>query len=51
MSNLQCSYTRILSLLHELEPDDYFLSQIRLPKLSDKELIALSLAAESLGID
>lgn len=51
MSNLQNSYTKILGLLHELEPADCFLKQIRLPKLSDKELIALSLAAESLGID
>lgn len=51
MSNLQSNYTRILDVLHDLEPRDYFLKQIRLPKLTDKELIALSLAAESLGID
>jgi hypothetical protein len=36
--------------LQELETEDNFLNQIRLPKLSDKQLIALSLAAESLGI-
>jgi hypothetical protein len=51
MSNLQASYTKILGLLHELETADNFLNQIRLPKLTDKQLIALALAAESLGID
>ena len=51
MSNLCVSYNKVLGLLHELEPQDNFLNQIRTPKLSDKQLIALSLAAESLGID
>jgi len=51
ISNLQNSYTRILALLHEIEPENNFLNQIRIPRLSDKELIALNLAAESLGID
>lgn len=51
MSNLHNSYTKILSLLHALEPSDYYLNPIRLPKLSDKELMALSLAAEGLEID
>ena len=51
MSNLHQFYTKILSLLHELEPMDNFLNQIRTPKASDKTLIALTLAAESLGID
>lgn len=51
MSNLQSVYSKILGLLHEIEKQDNFLNQIRIPKLSDKELIALSLAAESLGID
>lgn len=51
MSNLHSSYTRILDVLHDLEPRGYFLNQIRLPKLTDKQLIALSLAAEALGID
>ena len=45
------SYTRILDLLHEVEPEDNYLNQIRIPKLSDKQLIALNLAAECLGID
>jgi hypothetical protein len=51
MSNLESSYTKILGLLHELEAQDNFLNQRRMPKLSDKQLIALALAAESLGID
>ena len=51
MSNLQAFYTRILSLLHELEPMDNFFNQTRVPKASDKALIALTLAAESVGID
>lgn len=51
MSNLETSYTKILGLLHELEVQANFLNQRRLPKLSDKQLIALALAAESSGID
>ena len=51
MSNLHAFYTKILSLLHELEPMDNFLNQTRVPKASDKALIALTLAAESVGID
>ena len=51
MSNLQRVYSKILSLLHEIEPEDNFLNQIRKPKLTDKELLSLSLAAETLGID
>jgi len=51
MSNLCVSYNKILGLLHELEPQDNFLNQIRTPKLSDKQLIALAFAAESSGVD
>ena len=51
MSNLQKYYTCFLSLLHGIEPKNNFIKQIRKPKLSDKELIALSLAAEASGID
>jgi hypothetical protein len=51
MSNLGSSYSKILSLLHELESRDNYLNQIRTPKLSDKQLIALTFAAESLGLD
>jgi len=49
MSNLGLSYTKILGLLHELESRDNYLNQIRISKLSDKQLIALTFAAESLG--
>lgn len=51
MSNLQWLYSKLLSLLHEIEPIDNFRHQIRTPSLSDKELIALSLAAEAASID
>ena len=51
MSNLHDSYTKILNLLHDIEPNAYFLNQKRKPKLNDTELIALNLAAECLGID
>ena len=51
MSNLHETYTKILSLLHEIEPNTYFLNQKRKPKLNDTELNALNLAVECLGID
>ena len=51
MSNLHDSYSKIYALLHELESMNNFLNQIRQPKLSDKQLIALTLASEGLGID
>ncbi|WP_438941484.1 hypothetical protein [Marinomonas transparens] len=51
ISNLQTVYRKILKLLHSIEPCDNFLNQIRLPKLTDKELLSLSLAVETLGID
>lgn len=51
MSNLHSCYTKILGLLHTIETDDNFLEQIRLPRLTDKQLIALNLAAEAMGID
>ena len=51
MSNLLESYNKILPLLHTLDSKDNYRQQIRRPKLSDKQLIALCLAAESLGID
>ena len=51
MSNLQRFYTRFIDLLHQLTPHDNFRQQIRIPKLSDKQLIALSLAAEAASID
>ena len=51
MSNLQSVYKKTLALLHEIEDKDNFIKQIRRPTLPDKSLLALSLAAESLGID
>lgn len=51
MSNLQTVYSKMYDLLHEIEADDYFIEQRKKPKLNDKALIALSLAAETLGID
>ena len=51
MSNLQAVYNKIHGLLHEIEAEDYFLNQRKKPKLTDKGLIALSLAADTLGID
>ncbi len=51
MRNLQSIYSKILDLLHDIESEDIFLNQIRLPMIMDKELMALNLAAESPGID
>ena len=51
MSSLHDSYTKILSLLHDIEANSFFLNQKRKPKLNDTELIALNLASECLGID
>lgn len=51
MSNLQRYCSQLLSWLHDIEPRDNFLNQRGKPKLSDKALIALILAAESAGID
>jgi len=51
MSNLESSYNKILAALHQVESKVSFLKQIRKPKLSDIELIALNLTSEYLGID
>lgn len=51
MSISLASYTKILDLLHELEANDYFLNHIRVPKLTDDQLIALNFLVESLVID
>lgn len=51
MSNLHESYNKILPLLHSLDTEDNYRQQRRLPKFTDKQLIALCLAAESQGID
>jgi hypothetical protein len=51
MSNLLESYNKILALLHTLDEKDNYRQQVRPPKMTDKQLIALCLAAESQGID
>jgi hypothetical protein len=51
MNNLKQSYEVILSVLKKVELNVNFLHQIRTPKLSDIELIALVLTAEYLSID
>lgn len=51
MNNLEASYNKILEVVNQIETESNFLSQIRQPKLSDKEVIALSLTAEYLCID
>lgn len=45
------SYNKIFGLLHESESQANALNIISLPKFSDKQLIELALAAESLGSD
>jgi len=51
MSNLESSYTKILSVLQQLNNESNFLNQRRTPKLSDIELIALVITADYLGVD
>ena len=51
MSSLHNSYTKLLSLLQSIETQSNFQHQKRPPKLSDIELIALSITAETHGID
>ena len=51
MSNLEKNYAKILDTLHQVEPQKNFLNQIRTPKLSDIELIALNITSEYMGID
>lgn len=51
MNNFEASYNKILQTLDSIEPKSNFLNQIRQPKMTDKELIALNLTAEYLAID
>tara|TARA_B100000508_G_scaffold47628_1_gene37014 strand:+ start:206 stop:1084 length:879 start_codon:yes stop_codon:yes gene_type:complete len=51
MHNFQANYDKILEVLNKFESKDYFLSQIRIPKLTDKELIAINLTSEYMGVD
>jgi hypothetical protein len=51
MSNFLTKYEKFLEILKQFETKNNFLNQIRVPKLSDIELIAIDLTAESLSID
>ena len=50
MNNFIESYGQILKTLEEIEPNINFLNQIRVPKLSDIELISVALTAEYLTV-
>lgn len=51
MNNFAANYAKILETLQQIEPKMNYLNQKRKPRLSDKELIALDLTAEYMGID
>ena len=51
MNNFLTKYEKILEILKQFETKSNFLNQIRCPRLSDIELIALDITAESLSID
>lgn len=51
MHNFQANYDKILDVLVRLDSKMNYLHQIRKPKLSDKELIAIDLTSEYMSID
>lgn len=51
MNNFTAKYEKFLGILKQFETKSNFLNQIRCPRLSDIELIAVDLTAESLSID
>lgn len=51
MNNFLSKFDKILEILKQFETKSNFLNQIRQPRLSDIELIAVDLTAESFGID
>ena len=51
MNNLNANYERILEVLRKLSKEQLISYQRRTPKMSDLELISLSLTSEFLGID
>lgn len=51
MNNLLANYERILEVLRKMSKEQLLPIQRRCPKMSDLELISLSLTAEYLGID
>jgi hypothetical protein len=51
MNNLRANYERILEVLRKISADHLLSYQRRTPKMSDLEVISLSLTAEYMGID
>ncbi len=51
MNNLNANYERILEVLRKISKEQLLTYQRRQPKLSDLELVSLSLTAEFMGID
>ena len=51
MNNLNADYERILEVLRKISKERLLPYQRRQPKLSDLELVSLSLTAEFMGID
>lgn len=51
MHNFQTNYDKILEVLNTVEPKSNFLHQIRKPRLTDKELIAINLTSEFMDVD
>ena len=51
MHNFKANYDKILEVLNQIEIKDNYVHQIRKPRLSDKELIAINLTSEYLGVD
>jgi hypothetical protein len=51
MNNFSANYKKILDILKQVEEKSNFLNQIRIPKLSDIELIAMDITAEYMSID
>jgi len=51
MNNFSANYEKVLDILQKIELKKNFLNQIRIPKLSDIELIAIDITAEYMSID
>ena len=51
MNNFSANYEKILDILKQTEQKINFLNQIRIPRLSDIELIAMDITAEYMSID
>ena len=51
MNNLKANYERILEVLRKISKENLLPYQRRVPKMSDLEVLSLSLTAEYMGID